>query len=31
MGIREKKGKNYNGGTANYNVDVERKVKKQGH
>ena len=31
MGIREKKGKNYNGGTANYNVDVERKRKKQGH
>ena len=31
MGIREKKGKTYNGGTANYNVDVERKVKKQGH
>ena len=31
MGIREKKGKNYNGGTANNNVDVERKFKKQGH
>ena len=31
MGIREKKGKKDNGGTANYNVDVERKFKKQGH